>query len=165
MYFFILLNLAIAYLIAYEVSVLHFLLSDMAFYAGIICIATTLVLAGIGKLSAGLWYDLFACGTTLVWLPYWYPDFRDGSPVFFYFPLFFALISALFSLLFIKQRDQIDEQTLEFLQWLSDSGRFNPVLIVVFVLVGVFLKRHFMLYPAAMALLVMRYALARCLQE
>lgn len=165
MYFFILLNLAIAYVMTSKVSVLHFVLSDVTLYAGIAGIAITLVSAAIRKLPAGLWYDLFACAATLVWLPYWYPDFRDGSPVFFYFPLFFALISALFSLLFIRQRDQIDEQTLLFLQWLSDSGRFNPVLIVVFVLAGLFLKQHFLLYPAAVTLLVMRYALARCLQE
>ncbi len=165
MYFFILLNLTLGYLVGSESSLLRFFLSDALVYVGASCIFAALIPAWFGKLSAAVWYDLFACGTLLVWLPYWYPDFRDGSPVFFYFPLFFALISALFSLVFIKKREQIDAQTLEFMQWLSDSGRFNPWLIAGFVLAGLYFKEHFLLYPVAMTLLVMRYALARCLQE
>ena len=165
MYFFILLSLTLGFFVGTESVLLRYFLTDIALYAGLCCIAGALIPAGLGKLSAKIWYDLFAAGTVLVWLPYWYPDFRDGSPVFFYFPLFFALISALFSLVFIKQRQQIDEQTLKFLRWLSDSGRFNPVIIVVFVLLGLYFKHHFLLYPVAMSLLVMRYALAICLEE
>lgn len=163
MYFFILLNLALGYLVGTQLPMLQYFLSDAAIYIGIACVVVALVIAPLRKSAA--WYDVFACGTLLIWLPYWYPDFRDGSPVFFYFPLFFALVSACFSLVFIKPRSEIDEQTLVFLQWLSDSGRFHPGVIVVFVLAALFFKQHFLLYPVSMTLLVMRYALARCLQE
>lgn len=165
MYFFILLSLALGCLVETKSPLLRYLLSDTALYFGLACITGAVISSLFKRLSAKVWYDWFACGTLLVWLPYWYPNFREGSPVFFYFPLYFALISALFSLVFIKPRRQVDEQTLAFLQWLSDSGRFNPAVIVVFVCVGLYLTQHFLLYPVAMTLLVMRYALARCLLE
>ncbi len=165
MYFFIILSLTISYLVHIEHTWLLFLLSPISLYIGLLGVVVASILALFRKFPCGIWYDLFASSTLLIWYYYWYPDFRDGSPVFYYFPLYFALITALFSVLFIKQREQVDEAALEFLQWLSDSGRFNPAVIVLLVLFGLLLKQHFLLYPVAITLLVMRYALAATLER
>lgn len=165
MYGFILLSLALSYLNGNGHWLIAYLVSDAVLNAGLAAMAGAALMAWLDVLPCMVRYDLFACGSLLVWLPYWYPDFREGSPVFVYFPLFFALMTALISLFFIISRDRIDPATLELLQWLSDSGRFNPLLIAVFVLAGLYFKQHFLLYPVAMVLLVMRYALARSLEE
>ena len=165
MYLFIILSLAISYLVHVDHAWLLFLLSPVSLYIGLAGVILASIMALLKKLPCHIWYDLFASSTLLIWYCYWYPYFRDGSPVFYYFPLYFALISALFSMLFIKQREQIDEDTLVFLQWLSDSGRFNPAVIVVFVWVSLFLKQHFLLYPVAMTLFLTRYTLAASLEK
>lgn len=165
MYGFILLNLALSYLTGSEHWLVVYLVTDVVLIVGLVGMACAALMAWLEVLPCMIRYDLFACGSLLVWLPYWYPDFRDGSPVFVYFPLFFALVTALISLSFIISRDRIDQATVELLQWLSDSGRFNPLLIAVFVLAGLYFKQHFLLYPVAMVLLIMRYALACSLEE
>ncbi len=165
MYFFIILSLLISYLVHIEHRWLIFLLSPISLYIGLFGVVMASILALLKKLPYSIWYDWFASSTLLIWYYHWYPDFRDGSPIFYFFPLYFALISALFSILFIKQREQIEKETLDFLQWLSDSGRFNPAVIVVLVGLGLLLTQHFLLYPVAITLLVVRYALAATLEK
>ncbi len=165
MYLFIVLNLAIAYLFSSEHRYLDYLITDPSLYAGVVCMVAAVIWRWLRRASAPLWYDLFASGSLMVWLPYWYPDFRDGSPVFLYIPLYFAFISALFTLVFIRKRETIEDETVAFLQWLSASGRFNPAIIAVLVAAGLFFKQHFLLYPVAITLWVMRYALACSLNE
>nr|WP_305908849.1 hypothetical protein [Methylomarinum sp. Ch1-1]MDP4521710.1 hypothetical protein [Methylomarinum sp. Ch1-1] len=157
--------MAVAYLMETEHRLMALLTSELPIYLGAAFIIGAALLAWFRKVSCHVWYDLFASGSVLVWLPFWYPDFRDGSPLFFYLPLYFALITALFTLVFIKKREQIEPEMLQFLQWLFDSGRFNPVLIGIFVVVGLFVKQHFLLYPVAMTLFIVRYTLASSLDE
>lgn len=165
MFVFILLSLAISYVVNAKISLTLLLASDLPIYLGIGCMIAALLLAWFKKVSCHIWYDLYASGSLLVWLPYWHPDFREGSPVFFFLPLYFAMICAFFFLAFVRKRDQIDDDTIEYLQWLSDSGRFNPYIIAAFVALGLFLKQHFLIYPVAVTLFVMRYALASSLRE
>lgn len=162
---FIIMNLAIGYVVNTEVNLSAVLAFDFPIYVGAVCMGIAVLLAWFKKVSCHVWYDLFASGSLLVWLPYWYPDFREGSPVFFFIPLYFALVCAFFFLAFVRKRDQIDEDTINFLQWLSDSGRFNPYIIAAFVAAGLFLKDHFLVYPVAVTMFAMRYALASSLQE
>jgi len=117
------------------------------------------------KLSYKVRYDMFAVGALLVWFSYWPPFFRVESPIFYLYPLYFSLITALFSLIFITKRDQIDADALLWLQWLSDSGRFNPVVIMLGVIISLALPQQFMLFPLAISLLVLRFSLACCLNN
>ena len=142
-------------------------LSDYSFYAGAGLLLATLVAASIKykKIAYKIRYDLFAVGALLVWFSYWPAFFREGSPIFYLYPLYFALITALFSLVFIKDREQIDPDALDWLQWLSDSGRFNPVIVMLCVSISLCLPQQFMLFPLAISLLAMRFALACCLDN
>lgn len=164
MFLFILLNLGCSYLVENEVRWLAWLINDGVMIGGMVLVALAAFFAVINRLSCHVRYDLFASGTLLIWLPYWYPDFREGSPVFFFLPLYFALLSAFCWLVFVKKKEDIDQQTLDFMQWLSDSGRFNPLIIALAVLAGLYFKQHFLLYPAAVTLWVLRYALASSIE-
>jgi len=167
MYVFILLNLCIALFLKDINALRMFFLSDYALYIGgsmmIINFITTLT--PIKKIAYKVRYDLFAVGALLVWIAYWPPFFREGSPIFYLYPLYFALITALFSLVFINKRERIDADALEWLEWLSDSGRFNPLIIMFSVSVSLFLPNQFILFPLTISLLVMRYTLACCLDN
>ena len=142
-------------------------LSDYAFYTGSFLLVFNFVITSFNykKIAYKLRYDLFAVGALLVWFSYWPGFFRVGSPLFFIYPLYFALVTALFSLLFVHERERIDPDALHWLQWLSDSGRFNPALIMLGVMVSLALPQQFMLFALAISLLVMRFALACCLNN
>ena len=142
-------------------------LSKYACYLGVFLLSINFfaTLLSYKKISYKIRYDLFSVGALLVWFSYWPAFFREGSPVFYLYPLYFALITALFSLVFIKQREQIDVDALGWLQWLSDSGRFNPVIVMCCVCISLYFPQQFMLFPLMVSLLVMRYVLACCLDN
>lgn len=167
MYIFILVNLCLGFLLEAKTPLHRFLVSNYSFYFGSLLLILTLFATGFKfkKMPYKVRYDLFAVGATLVWFSYWPPYFRFGSPMFNYFPLYFAFITALFSLVFITRRENMATDTISFLQWLSDSGRFNPVVVMIAVIIGLAMPHHFILFPAALTILAMRFALASCLDN
>ncbi|MFK5948116.1 MAG: hypothetical protein QM500_05030 [Methylococcales bacterium] len=167
MYIFILLNLLMAFVLKNDNIIRMFFLSDYALYLGEGLLAINFIAAWIKlkKISYRMRYDLFAVGALLIWFAYWPPFFRQDSPLFYIYPLYFALITALFSLVFIKKPEQIKPDERAWLQWLSDTGRFNPFIIMVCVAISLFLPQQFMLFPLTISLLVMRFALACCLDN
>ncbi len=165
MFFFIILSLAISYWVHNEHEWLILLRSPLTLYIGIAVSILAIVSALTKKFVSQQWYDLFATGSLLIWYNYWSPYLREGSPVFYFFPLYFALVAAVFYMAFNRQHENLDQETIEFLHWLSDSGRFSPVFIVFLVVFGLLLRQHFLLYPAAITLLIMRHALAVSLEQ
>ena len=51
--------------------------------------------------------------------------FKDESPVFFFYPLYFALMTAFVSLFFIGQRDKIDDESFRLMGLLSKKASFS----------------------------------------
>jgi len=155
-------------LVLQEDSAVRFwLLSDYSFYLGLVLL-TSCFIAAVAKFKRfpyKLRYDLFAAAALLIWFSQWPPFFRVNSPVFLYYPLYFAFITAFLSLVFITKRDRMDEDAVVVLQWLSDSGRFNPIVIMLAVMGSLWFPEHFMLFPVAMTLWVVRFTLACCLDE
>ena len=167
MFLFILLNLCMAFVLKDGSTLAVVFSSTYAFTLGA-CLLLFNLLDSCLKykvLAYKFRYDLFAVGALLVWFSYWPAFFRQGSPVFDLYPLYFSLITALFSLSFIRKREHIDKDALLWLQWLSDSGRFNPVIVMLLVIVSLAVPQQFMLFPIAMSLLIMRFALACCLNN
>lgn len=162
MFVFIVFNLCIAYLQKVESPLTNVFLSEYLFYIGVFFLLITLVDThrGLNKIPFKLRYDLFALGALLVWLWYWPSFFRAQSPIFYYLSLYFSFITAFCSLVFVTKREQIDPDMVIFLHWLSDSGRFNPVVIMIGVIIALALPQHFMLFPVFITLLVTRFALA-----
>ena len=164
---FILLNLCVAFLLKTDFFTLSFFQSKFSFFIGITLLIVNFVAMAIKfkKLPFKWRYDLFAVGSVLVWLFYWPPFFRVESPVFYSFLLYFAFISALFSTVFVTKRENMEPEAIDYLQWLSNSGRFNPLIIMIGVMISLAFPQHFLLFPITVTLLVIRYSLACCLNE
>ncbi len=111
-----------------------------------------------------IWYDIFSSSTLLIWFAYWKPLFKDDSPIFFFYPLYFALVTAFVSLFFISQRDKIDEESFRFMRSYSKKNLLQSWLLMVCVLGSLGLQENFMLYPVMMTLLIMRFALTSCMK-
>ena len=162
MFIFIFLNLVVTFIFKLDSSIGLLFWSEFTLYFGMALLLLNFI-ATATKLKIfpfKLRYDLFAVGALLVWFSYWPPFFREGTPVFDIFPLYFAFISALFSLLFITKRENMDPDAVIFMQWLSDSGRFNPLVIMLGVMVSLAFPQHFLLFPVTITLWVTRFALA-----
>lgn len=143
------------------------LISKYSLYAGFILLLVNLIANGfqLSKIPFRLRYDLFAVGASLVWTAYWQDFFRSDTVIFHYYSLYFVLITAVFSLLFIKKRRDIDSDALIFLQWLSDAKRFNSNMVMILVIISLALPQYFMLFPVAITLLIVRFSLACCLHS
>jgi len=162
MFLFIVLNLCVVFFLKTERLTLEIFQSNSLLFTGVFLLILNFIAMVIKfkKLSFKWRYDLFAVGSIFVCLSYWPPFFRQGSPVFISFLFYFAFISALFSILFIKKSEDIEPEVKEYLQWLSSSGRFNPLVIMLAVMVSLAFPQHFLLFPITMTLLVIRYSMA-----
>ena len=167
MFVFIFLSLYLGFLLKQESFIHNLLSSDFSLYTGIALLLVNFMAScfKFNKIPFKLRYDLFGVGSLLVWISYWPPFFRFGSPMFQYFPMYFAFITALFSVVFITARENMDPDAVTLMQWLSDSGRFNPIIIMIAVMISLALPQYFLLFPVTITLLVMRFALASCLNN
>ncbi len=111
-----------------------------------------------------IWYDIFSSSTLLIWFAYWKPLFKDDSPIFFFYPLYFALVTAFVSLFFIGQRHKIDEESFRFMHSYSKKNLLQSWILMACVLGSLGLQQNFMLYPVMMTLLIMRFALTSCME-
>ena len=111
-----------------------------------------------------IWYDIFSSSALLIWFAYWKPLFKDDSPIFFFYPLYFALVTAFVSLFFIGQRHKIDEESFRFMRSYSKKNLLQSWILMVCVLGSLGLQQNFMLYPVMMTLLIMRFALTSCME-
>ncbi len=167
MLIFIFLNLSISFLLKTESPLYTLLVSDYSLYLGVFLLIGSLVSTGFKfrKIPFKFRYDLFATGSLLIWICYWPPFFRPHSPIFENFPLYFAFISAFFTLEFNTKAKNIDPDSLKVLQWLSDSGRFNPMVIMIAISISLVLPEQFLLFPVTITIFISRYALANCLNN
>ena len=111
-----------------------------------------------------IWYDIFSSSALLIWFAYWKPLFKDDSPIFFFYPLYFALVTAFVSIFFIGQRHKIDEESFRFMRSYSKKNLLQSWILMVCVLGSLGLQQNFMLYPVIMTLLIMRFALTSCME-
>jgi len=140
------------------------LVTPVLIYIGLAVAITSVLGSLFKKLPAIIGYDIFSSSTLLVWFAYWKPLFKDDSPVFFFYPVYFALMTAFVALFFIGQRHKIDDESFRFMQSLYKKSIIQPWVIMLCVLGSLELQQHFMLYPVMMTLLIMRFALASCLE-
>jgi len=162
---FIALSLAIGFLAQTANPLQNLLIAPAFIYIGttlaVICIAGSI----IKKLPTRLYFDLFAASTLLIWFAYWKTlFFKDDSPVFFSYPLYFAFMTAFVSLAFISKRHKIDAQSFHQMQVLSAKSKLQPWIIMTATLASLALPQHYLLYPILMTLLIFRFALASCLE-
>ena len=161
---FIALSLALCFMVQSASSLQSLLVAPLLIYISLGVAIISVFGSLFKKLSVMIWYDIFSSSTLLVWFGYWKPIFKDDSPVFFFYPLYFAMMTAFVSLFIIGNRHKIDHESFRLMQLLSKKSIIQPWVVMICVLGSLELQQHFMLYPTMMTLLIMRFALESCLK-
>ena len=162
---FIALSLALCFMVQTAGSLQSVLVTPLLIYIGLAVTIISIFGSLFKKLSTLIWYDIFSSSTLLVWFAYWKPLFKDDSPIFFFYPVYFALMTAFVSLFFIGRRHKIDDESFRLMQIISKKSIIQPWVVMLCVLGSLELQQHFMLYPVMMTLLIMRFTLASCLES
>ena len=162
---FIALSLLLSFIVQTDNSLRGILSSPLFIYIGLTGAVIGIVASLLKKWSDRICYDLFASSTLLLWFAYWQPLFKDESPIFFFFPLFFAIIASFFLLAFVGRRDSLDSETLRQMRVLSEQKGLQPWLIMLCVLGSLELQEHFQVFPVMMTMLLLRFTLSRCIES
>lgn len=161
---FVILCLIFAFIVQTSSPFEAVLSSVAALYGGLTVAALTIIASFLNRIPEAYAYDFFASSTLFVWFSYWKPFFVKDSPIFFFYPVYFALIVAFTTLFFIGQRHKIDQQSRQLMQRLVNSGVADPWMIMTLVLITLYFENRFIQYPTCTTLLIMRYALYGCLK-
>lgn len=159
---FITLSLILSYLVQTESPYQHIFTATITTHLGLACITISIISVIIKKSLYTVCYDLFATGALLTWFSNWHQFFRNDVPMFYLFPLYFAFLTALVSLLFISKRDRFDQESVDHIRYFNEMTRFHPGLVVSGVLISMLLPEHYLLFPVAMSLFIVRYTFTRC---
>jgi hypothetical protein len=162
---FILLCLCLSYLVETNHFIVNFLISPIILYVGLAFAIISILLIVLRKIPERICFDVFASSTLLSWFSAWKPNFNDQSPIFFFFPLYFALAAAFVTFILIGQRQNIDRLTLDYMQAFVEKSGMEPWLVMGLVLCSLVVPQHFMLFPVFMTLMLIRFALSGCLQK
>ncbi|MDO9104095.1 MAG: hypothetical protein Q7U57_03950 [Methylovulum sp.] len=158
MFLFIAASLALCYLVQTASPLLNSLDSEIAVYAGGLALGC---MAGIifHKRRAKIWCDVFACSTLIAWFAGWRPFFNEDSPIFFYFPVYFVFTAVFVELFFTDQHHKMDTATRQRMESMVKHVIAQPWMIMLGVLASLALQQHYLLYPVAMTLLLMRISI------
>lgn len=163
---FIFLSLALCYLVQVQSSLSIMLTSEYVIYSGLVIALATIVALFFKKLPEKIGYDTFSSSTLLLWFAYWkpMPFFKEDSPVFFFFPLYFALMSAFITLFLSNQNHRIDKESLAYMRHFDQERMMPAWSLMLCVLASVEVTEHYQLYPVLMTLLMLRFAFSSCLE-
>ncbi len=161
---FVLCSLLLAVLVQNQSEFLSLLATPGALGLGLTIMAASLLAGYLKKISTLTWHDGFASGCLLVWYAYWQPQFNDDAPMFFFFPLYFALLTSIVTLALINKSQYFDLESVEHLRYLEKSTRFNAGVMVALVLISLLITRHYALYPIAMTFFIVRHTMIACLE-
>jgi hypothetical protein len=162
---FIILSLCLCYLVETANPFQEILTSQLFIDLGTAFAVISIPGVFFKKFRENIWYDVFFSSTLFIWFASWKPLFNDQSPMFFFFPLYFALAAAFASFILIGGRQKIDLQTLEYMKAFVEKSGMEPWILMIFILGSLQLQHHFMLFPVFMTLLLVRFTLSGCLQS
>ena len=164
MLIFIAFNLLLIFLVKSNSPYQELFKSEEIFYIGLVFISISAFLGLLKKFSVTYNFDLFATGTLLIWFTYWHQFYRDDAPMFYSFPIYFVLLTAIVSLLFVNRRHQFDAESINHIRYYSKMGVFDTGIIVILVMLSLTIKNHVMAYPIAMTVLILRFVMTACLE-
>ena len=162
---FILSCLVLAALVQSHNQFLPLLATPEALGVGLALLVVSLLLGYLKKLPSLYWHDGFATAALIVWYAYWKPEFNDDAPMFFFFPVYFALLSGLVTLSLINKSQYFDVESVQNLRYLDKMLRIDMSGAVIFVLIGLGITRHYALYPMAMTFFITRHSIRVCLDN
>jgi hypothetical protein len=163
---FISLSLALCYIAQTPGSLSVLLTSEYFVYGGLVIALASIAGVFLKKLSDRAGYDAFSSSTLLLWFAYWkpMPFFTADSPVFFFFPLYFALMSAFITLFLSNRNHKIDKESLGYMRRFDKERLMPSWSLMLCVLGSVEVTQHYQLYPVMMTLLMLRFAFSSCLE-
>lgn len=161
---FILCSLSLAALVHSHNEFLGLLGTPMALGIGLTMMTASLLVGYLKKASTVTWHDGFATSCLLVWYSYWTSEFNDNAPMFFFFPLYYALLTSIVTLTLINKSEHFDHESIVQLRYLEKSTRFHIGVLVGLVLISLLITRHYTLYPIAMTLFIVRHTMIACLE-
>lgn len=167
MLIFISLSLVLCYLAQTPSALPVMMTSPLFFYGGLAIALVSIIGLFFKKLPDRIGYDAFSSGTLLLWFAYWKPMplFNGDSPIFFFFPLYFALMSAFTTLFLSNQNHSIDKESLIYMRDFDKRRMIPAWSLMLLVLGSLEITQHYQLYPVMMTLLMLRFAFSSCLQD
>lgn len=162
---FIVLCLILSFLVQTNQPLQALLINQQVTYACVGGAALIMLGVGLKKLKSLMWFDFFASFILISWFSYWKPLFVYDSPIFFSFPIYFILHTLLAWYFLVNRRDNIDKESFMYLQLFANHSMTQPWFIMLYVLVSLYLVDHFLQFPIAMSLLMLRFAISGCLQR
>lgn len=161
---FIALSLSLCFIQQFADSLVTILVLPFFIYAGLVAALAGIVGMFFNKLPTIVSYEVFSSGTLLLWFAYWKDLFKPDSPIFFAYPLYFALMSAFITLFLSDQSHRIDKESLNYMRYL-DKERVMPAWALMLCVLGSLeVRQHYQLYPVLMTLLMLRFAFSSCVQ-
>ncbi|MGZ4978594.1 MAG: hypothetical protein ACXV8O_15700 [Methylobacter sp.] len=161
---FILCSFSLAVLVQNQSEFLRLLSTPVALGVGVAVMAVSLLAGYLKKAPTIIWHDGFATSALLVWYAYWAPQFDDDAPMFFFFPLYYSLLTSIVTVALINKSQDFDLESIRHLRYLDKNSRFNIGMIIALVLVSLVITRHYALYPIAMTFFVIRHTMIACLE-
>lgn len=164
MFVFILLSLALGYLVQSGHPLVDQLVAPFFLYLGVGGALLAIVGALVNKARLRIWYDVCASGLLFTWFAYWKTVFNVDSPMFFFFPIYFVAMGVFVSLAFVSQCDRLDPQSVSYMRRFAEKG-LQPWLVMLGALGSLQLLEHYLVFPIMMTLLLLRYALDCCIER
>jgi hypothetical protein len=161
---FILCSFSLAFLVQNQSEFLSLLTTPVALGIGLAAMAVSLLAGYLKKAPSVIWHDGFASSALLVWYAFWAPQFDDDAPMFFFFPLYYSLLTSVVTVSLINKSQDFDLESIQHLRYLEKNIHFNIGMIVGLVLLSLLITRHYALYPIAMTFFVIRHAMIACLE-
>lgn len=161
---FILCSLSLAVLVQNPNQFLQLLATPVALGIGLMIMTASLLAGYLKKVPTMIWHDGFASSCLLVWYAYWRPQFGGDAPMFFFFPLYYALLTSIVTLTLVNKSEYFDQESIMHLRYLEKNTRFNISAFVGFVLISLLITRHYALYPIAMTFFIIRHTMIACLE-
>ena len=155
MYFFIVLNIVLC-LFEQQARLIIAPLAIEVCYFVLFLALLCLVIVSLKKAESVLWHDVFSSLVIVVWFIYWRYLFKDDSIIFFFFPLYFFSMGALFVLFFSAPSKHTDVETLKYMASIKGNYLFKPWIIMMGVLISLSLEDNYLLFPVLMTLLLIR---------
>jgi hypothetical protein len=165
MFLFIALALGLCFIQETASPLATLLVSPIFIYGGLVTAIVSIVSLFFQKIPEKIACDIFSSGTLLLWFAYWNPLFGADSPIFFFYPLFFAVMSALFTLFLSNQNHRIDKESLRYMRYVNQERVMSSWFIMVCVLLSLLVHQHYQLYMVLMVLLMLRLAFSSCIEE
>ncbi len=166
MLIFIALSLVLCFLVQAGSPWLADLITPVFYEFGMGVAVVALIALLSKKVPPQFCYDIFSAATLLVWFVAWKPEFKEDSPMFFAYPLYFVFIASFMALYLIAQADKIDIVTLQQMRrYQASSVVLQPWLLMPVVLVSLHWTEQYLLYPTTMTLLFALAAFDQCLDK